>query len=50
MKYLLDQLGVDNQARSFEHATRPDGDFGTPSVDIGKWFRGVLFPVLRFEE
>ena len=48
MKHFLDMLGVDDQARSFEHARRPDMDFGHPTVDIGKGLSGTLFPPLSF--
>ena len=48
MKQLLDLLGVNPQARSFQHATRPDIDYGEPRTNIGRGLKGVLFPHLRF--
>lgn len=48
---LLDHLGVDAQRRTLEWC-RPgaDGDYGTPAVELGKGFQGVLFPPLASEE
>lgn len=50
MSRLLDMLGVNPDARSFQHATRQDRNFGMPSANIGRGITGVLFPPLRFDE
>lgn len=50
MERLLDMLGVNPQARSFQHAMTPDIDYGEPSVKIGKGYEGVLFPYLTFDQ
>jgi hypothetical protein len=31
----------------FEHATKPDFEFGNPTVDVGRGNVGVPFPELR---
>lgn len=51
MERLLDTLGVNPDARSFQHATRQDRDFGAPSdaYNIGRGTQGALFPPLRFD-
>ncbi len=47
MKHLLDLLGVDPTARLFMNAIRPDYEYGTPIVDVGRGTEGVVFPPLR---
>lgn len=48
MKIHLDLLGVAQDARSFEYAKLgADLDYGTPLIDVGRGFDGVLFPPLR---
>lgn len=47
-KHLLDLLGVDPDDRMFSNArARSDPNYGTPTVDVGKGYDGVLFPPLR---
>ena len=47
-KHLLDLLGVDPNARMFRNATvHSDTEYGTPTVDVGKGYEGLLFPPLR---
>ncbi|KAF2474750.1 uncharacterized protein BDR25DRAFT_322910 [Lindgomyces ingoldianus] len=50
-KHLLDMLGVDDSRRTFEYC-RPgcDMEYGTPMVDLGTSYQGVLFPPLASEE
>ena len=46
MKQLLDSLGVADTARGFKNATSVDLDYGTPTIELGKGMKGVLFPPL----
>lgn len=50
IKHLLDLLGVNDDARTFEHANIPDYDFGIPAVPIGRGLSGTVFPPLSSEE
>jgi methionyl-tRNA synthetase len=50
-KMLLDQLGVDESRRSFDYC-KPGADleYGTPLIELGGQYQGVLFPPLPSEE
>ena len=50
-KTLLDQLGVDESRRTLEYCKcGADLDYGTPMVELGRGYRGALFPPLPSEE
>jgi methionyl-tRNA synthetase len=47
MAVLLDMIGVGDDARGFENAVfGSDENYGTPRIDLGQGFDGVLFPPL----
>ena len=48
---LLDQLGVQQDRRTFEYC-KPGADleYGTPVIELGSRFQGVLFPPLSSQE
>jgi len=50
-KMLLDQLGVDEERRTFEYcAPGRDCTYGVPMIELGGKYNGVLFPPLSSEE
>lgn len=44
---LLDMLGVDEQRRSFDWATKVDQTYGASKLDVARGTKGVLFPPLQ---